>query len=579
MAVLATMISIILFYLLVIVWSRRADIRDRDSQEGVLVVGKSWNHYAYEVTISTRKGRNSGTTANVAFIMVGENGSSGVLPLSKLTKAKFNRGSVITCTIHLPSSLGQLLYLHIWHDNSGDNPSWSLDHVVIRDTLSDERWNFMCGEWLAVESDDGKTDKVIYVANISEMSNYKYLFLSNSADGLYDEHLWISVAAKPPQSNFSRVQRASCCLSILFSTMIANAMFYDNGKVDTSPVFFLGPLKISMRQLMIGIQSSLIIFPINLAMAQLFRKSSTAATTAPASEEKPKTPKTEPKTATFSQRFGRRPSSAKYLPMPYQVSITSSMSTIISDSGERLTTRESTFNIKKDHDTEVTSDNRKKLFYRCLYYLAWIFCFVSVFVSAFFTLLYSLQWGKERSEQWLLSFFVSFIQDAAVSQPVKVAIFSAFIAFVLKFSMEQREKLRQGKTQKTRTDNDAERTQLTEVQIDDDDVAGDDSQPLQKNALEKAKIKRMKEMKSSEVITDVLFYSLFLLLLLMVAYGHRDPIAYEMTKHLENTLSLSPVSTYFLIHAVIKDPQLHQEHITPDPPSPLLGLRHGAVTL
>lgn len=32
MAVLATMISIILFYLLVIVWSRRADIRDRDSQ-------------------------------------------------------------------------------------------------------------------------------------------------------------------------------------------------------------------------------------------------------------------------------------------------------------------------------------------------------------------------------------------------------------------------------------------------------------------------------------------------------------------------------------------------------------------
>lgn len=57
--------------------------------------------------------------------------------------------------------------------------------------------------------------------------------------------------------------------------------------------------------------------------------------------------------------------------------------------------------------------------------------------------------------------------------------------------------------------------------------------------LKKAKLKKMKEMKTSEVMTDVLLYSLFLLLLLMVAYGHRDPIAYEMTRNLENQLSLS----------------------------------------
>lgn len=393
----------------------------------------------------------------------------------------------------------------------------------------------MCGEWLAVESNDGKTEKVIYVANIGEMSSYKHLFLSNSADGLYDEHLWISVAAKPPTSTFTRVQRASCCLSILFSTMIANAMFYDNGKVDTSPVFYLGPIKISMRQLMIGIQSSLIIFPINLGMTQLFRKSSTA--TVPAIEEKPKTtpnysqPKTKTELTIFSRRFGRRPSSLKYLPLPYQLHITSSMSTIISGS-------ESTFNFKTD-DTKITDDKKKRHFYRLLYYLAWILCFVSVFVSAFFTLLYSLQWGSERSQQWLLSFFVSFIQDASISQPLKVALFSALLAFVLKFSMEQKEKHRRFKIRKVKTDDDDEGSaRSTEVQLGDD-VSGDDSLPLQKNVLEKAKLKRMKEIKSSEVITDVLFYSLFLLLLLIVAYGHRDPIAYEMTNHLENIFSVS----------------------------------------
>ena len=46
---------------------------------------------------------------------------------------------------------------------------------------------------------------------------------------------------------------------------------------------------------------------------------------------------------------------------------------------------------------------------------------------------------------------------------------------------------------------------------------------MQENVLQKAKMKRMKEIKSSEVMTDVLFYSLFLVLLLIVAYGHRDP--------------------------------------------------------
>ena len=87
-------------------------------------------------------------------------------------------------------------------------------------------------------------------------------------------------------------------------------------------------------------------------------------------------------------------------------------------------------------------------------------------------------------------------------------------------------------------------------QFDTNDVSADESQPLQKKVLKKAKLKRMKEMKTSEVMTDVLLYSLFLLLLLMVAYGHRDPIAYEMTRNLENRLSLS-VRHFFVIYTQI----------------------------
>lgn len=423
-----------------------------------MVVGKSWNPYSYEITIATSKGRNSGTTANVALVIVGENGSSGVLPLSKLIKVAFKRASVITCTALFPSWLGPLLYVHIWHDNSGDSPSWSLDHVLIRDTLSNEKWNFICGEWLAVESGEGKTDKVLYVADPDEMTNYKSLFLSKSADGLFDEHIWISVAAKPPQSSFTRVQRVSCCLSVLFCTMIANAMFYDDTKTDTSPVFFLGPLKISIRQLMIGIQSSLIIFPVNLAMTQLFRKTSCASivpAVEEATERKPKKPLPKTKLNPFIRRFVRRNWSIKYITMDLKDS-TSSLSTISPDyskthyPGEDYpSVTKSSLNLDWKSDSEKIEKNRKTYFNSFLYYTAWVLSFASVGVSAFFTLLYSLQWGKEKSEQWLLSFFISFVQDAAISQPIKVAIFSAMIAFFIKFTIEYREKHNRSTTEKT----------------------------------------------------------------------------------------------------------------------------------
>ena len=529
-----------------------SEVFELSLQGGTLVIGKSSNAYVYEVTISTNKGRNSGTTANITFLVVGENGSSGTLPLSKLTKVKFRRGTVVTVVLSLPSSLGQLLYLHIWHDNSGDNPSWYLDHVAIRDVLTDEKWNFMCRDWLAVESGDGRTEKVLYVANINEMANYRYLFLSHSADGLYDEHLWISVAAKPPQSSFSRVQRASCCLSILFCTMITNAMFYDSGKADTSSVFYLGPIKITMRQLMIGIQSSLIIFPINLAITQLFRKSSNASLSL-GEAERAKSVIFKRKPKLLFDCFDRRvkPLSKKYLPMTYEAKSTISISTLKSASADRFTDDESMFNLNNAY-TKISQEKKRKSSYMCLYYFAWVLCFVSVLTSAFFTLSYSLQWGSERSQQWLLSFFVSFIQDAAISQPVKVALFSAVIAFVIKFTLEQKEKRQQFKRKKVTLNDKGEKACLIETQSEDS-IPWDDSQPLRKNILEKAKMKRMKEIKSSEVMTDVFFYSLFLLLLLMVAYGHRDPIAYEYTKHLENYFSIevSPISQISRIRRLI----------------------------
>ena len=50
--------------------------------------------------------------------------------------------------------------------------------------------------------------------------------------GIRESHLWVSIASRTAQSNFTSVQRLSCCLALLMTYMLANIMFYG---VDSEP--------------------------------------------------------------------------------------------------------------------------------------------------------------------------------------------------------------------------------------------------------------------------------------------------------------------------------------------------------
>lgn len=53
-------------------------------------------------------------------------------------------------------------------------------------------------------------------------------------------------------------------------------------------------------------------------------------------------------------------------------------------------------------------------------YLAWMLMFASVVVPGFFLILYSMEWGKSKSEEWLLCFFFSFFDSIVIVDPIKV---------------------------------------------------------------------------------------------------------------------------------------------------------------
>ena len=289
---------------------------------------------------------------------------SGIIQLSLeepgANKFLFSRGNTDVFVIRLDTPLGVIQGVRIGHDNSGENPSWFLEEIVIVDKQVKTSWTFTSSQWFALERNDGRIERMIEQAP-SEV-DFSYEVVKRWWKGLTETHIWVSVVAKPRRSRFTRVQRVSCCLSVLLTAMLANAMFYKlDGKSEQ--VIQIGPLKFSWRQVIIGVQSALIVAPINILIVFLFQKGAEKST------------------------------------------------------------------------SETLCCSKSKW----LTYLAWFLFVCSCAVSATFSIFYSLMWGKSVSEQWLSSMFISFTQDVAITEPIKVFFTALFLAAILKTTKKTQE--------------------------------------------------------------------------------------------------------------------------------------------
>ena len=168
------------------------------------------------------------------------------------------------------------------------------------------------------------------------------------------------------------MERLSVCLSILFLTMIANAMWYQKSDDnEESTALVIGPITISGKEITTSIASSIIVVPPILAITQLFllckRESENV----------------------YSKKDGRN-------------SAISSKNVSLNNSLKKL-----------------KSKKNRPLPHWCIY-IAWLIVFLSVAASAFFTILYALSWGGAKSTAWLVAFVLSFIESVILIQPIKV---------------------------------------------------------------------------------------------------------------------------------------------------------------
>ncbi|XP_068681978.1 polycystin-1-like protein 2 isoform X4 [Montipora foliosa] len=380
--VLGTVCAIFGLYVIATVFARRADRNDFQKVTQVIPLGDINKDYnCYELIVYTGLWRRCGTSANVAITIYGNEQDTDTIPLncnSMCNKKLFSRGSVNIFMLSLKESLGDITHIKIWHDNSGDNPQWFLNKVVIRDPKANTTWYFVCNRWLAAERSDGKIERVLYVSTDAEINSFKNKFYSRASAGLGDGHIWLSVATRPPTSPFTRVQRVSCCLSLLMSALVTNAMFYQFGAEDKSDALQIGPLTLSAQQILIGVQSSVLVVPINLLIVFIFRNIR----------------------------------SKEQVTHSYEAS---------------------------NDDPSLAEESMNKPWCklpRFFLYFGWALCILTSLSSAVFTIFYSMMWGTEVSNKWLTSILVSFTQDVLVIQPIKVVIVASLLALIIKKAPE-----------------------------------------------------------------------------------------------------------------------------------------------
>ncbi|XP_006152651.1 polycystic kidney disease protein 1-like 2 isoform X2 [Tupaia chinensis] len=624
-------------YVLAVIWARRKDARDQAKVKvTVLEDNDPFAQYHYLVTVYTGHRRGAATSSKVTVTLYGLDGESEPHHLSDPDTPVFERGGVDVFLLSTRFPLGELRSLRLWHDNSGDRPSWYVGRVLVHDLAMDRKWYFLCNSWLSIDTGDCVLDKAFAVATEQDRRQFSHLFFMKTSVGFQDGHLWYSVFSRSARSSFTCVQRVSCCFSLLLCTMLTSIMFWGVPKDPAEQKMDLGKIEFTWQEVMIGLESSILMFPINLLIVQIFRNTRPRATkeqnTGTGSQGSPNlTPSPQPTEdglLTPEADTQRLVSSLfKALKVPLPPSGWDSLGAVDIDNLLALVedvicpenkadpvlwekvrredplplTLVSVREKQKVQHSKPTVARRglwkDSTYGQCLYLqlerveqelqlvgphgfprshshaqalrrlqtlksclkaqpgattlvctslpraskppgglpwwcvlVGWLLVGATSGVAAFFTMLYGLRYGRASSLRWLISMAVSFLESVFITQPLKVLGFAAFFALVLKKGEDEEETVSPMLGSLTSPEPRAFlRTRRNSNQ--------DTYRPPLPTAVEKMKAARLRGQKAFALIREILAYLGFLWMLLLVAYGQRDPHAYHFHRHLEHSFT------------------------------------------
>ncbi|XP_049915502.1 polycystin-1 isoform X2 [Epinephelus moara] len=266
---------LVLIHLLVGLIAHKLDHLDSLRLSQVPLCGRP-GLYHYRVLVKTGWRRGAGTTAHVGISLYGVN-KSGSRHLQR--DGAFQRGSLDQFHLETDENLGEVWKIRIWHDNTGLDPSWYVQHVVVWDPQTDHMFFFLLEDWLSVENHkNGSVEKEVLASCPEELSLFRRVFTSQLTFGMVEHHLWLSLWQRPAHSRFTRGQRVTCSALMLHLYLALGALWY--GAVGTEG--HSGPISaqllVNVEAVAVGMTVALLVFPLQCLLCFLFRKARSQVT-------------------------------------------------------------------------------------------------------------------------------------------------------------------------------------------------------------------------------------------------------------------------------------------------------------
>ena len=360
--------------------------------------------------------------------------------------------------------------------------------------------------------------------------------------------MWFSVYTRPPNSTFTRVQRLTCCIAILFSSMLANAMFYELGDAKESLRIKFGPIDFTWRELMIGVQSSLVVLPMNLLIISLFR------CTKPESFHPGDAP------IKVGEQGCGSASAEKYKEKKATIEATSKGTSEASSDNTTKDKRKAKMNKTQKKATKpknvkekkgltvpnpklnggqafgsktspVTKKRKKFRLPHWFNYVAYTLALLTSLTGATFSVFYSMIWGKEKSNEWIASIIISLVQDIFFLQPLKVLMVASILAILFrKPPEEERDEVDDEEV------SDLMKDDLKDVTTEEDKMmnAIPMKSPPDQIEVSLAREKRLNEVKMFTVFSQVALQLLFIFLLSIASYGSRSVDRIYLSKNIQD---------------------------------------------
>ncbi|XP_029311858.1 polycystin-1 [Cottoperca gobio] len=266
---------LVLIHLLVGLIAHKLDHLDSWRLSQVPLCGRP-GLYHYRALVKTGCRRGAGTTAHVGISLYGVN-KSGSRHLQR--DGAFQRGSLDQFHLETDDDLGEVWKIRIWHDNTGLDPSWYVQHVVVWDPQTDHMFFFLLQDWLSVENlKDGSVEKEVLASCPEELSQFRRVFTSQLMFGMVEHHLWLSLWERPAHSRFTRGQRVTCSALMLHLYLALGALWYGGvgTKGHSGPVS--ARLLVNMEAVAVGMTVAVLVFPLQCFLCFLFKKTHSQVT-------------------------------------------------------------------------------------------------------------------------------------------------------------------------------------------------------------------------------------------------------------------------------------------------------------